>query len=120
MISVLQDVIEPFNECAGCAGVYIYFENDSPVYVGSAGKSNRDLKFRLGQYLNEGDTGATLRINIQKIDRLNPQDAVKKIKTFTIKVIICGSNNPIDFTGISDLEKLLIKLLQPKYNINFK
>ena len=119
MISIVQ-TNKPFANCKGKTGVYIYFDNDVPVYVGSAGRKVQDLKERLEQYSSEGDSGATLRINICKMDNCSAKDAVEKISKFTIKTIICGRNNSSDYGNVDKLEKILVKLLQPKYNSRLK
>lgn len=117
----IRDIQSPDDCEKGMAGVYIFFENDVPAYVGVSGSGDQDLKTRIEHHSKSNKSNdSNLRKNICEIDNVKDGDALKKVKQFSTSVIIFGENNYPDIAGLSDLKKLLIKLLQPKYNKNSK
>ncbi|MBX9890167.1 MAG: GIY-YIG nuclease family protein [Amoebophilaceae bacterium] len=107
---------KPFTECIEKTGVYIFFENRIPVYIGESGSKKQDLKTRIYQHTQPKNSGATLRKNICKIDSCTDEAALNKIKNFTIKVIICGTATTADCEKAKNLETKLIGIFNPKYN----
>lgn len=120
-----------FNELETKTGVYLFLENQTPVYIGIGGEkvAGQDLKTRIGQELRayakkevetkySKDSGATLSKNIQEIDlNISPDDSVEKIKTFKLLAICCGNvSEKEDVLKARALETVLIALFRPKYN----
>jgi hypothetical protein len=124
------------NELSTKTGVYLFLEDQIPVYIGIGGEKaeGQDLKTRINQelraYAKKGvktkyskDSGATLSKKIQKIDllllnkKISPDVSVEKIKTFKLLVICCGDvSKEKDVLKSRDLETVLIALFHPKYN----
>lgn len=110
-------------------GVYIFLNNDLPVYIGVAGnnvKSNHSIKDRVGVHL-KCDDNATLPNNIYTIETLLGNDVINLTKinrknlilTYAPKLIIINIgllHNEQDIKKSNDLEQLLISLFNSKYN----
>lgn len=94
-------------------GVYIIYDEDEVVYVGSA--YARKIKKRLKQYISPKDTGNTLGKTVakklsgsktyNKMAQAKMDEAIETIKTFKI----CALHH-------EDLEYKLIHLAKPIYN----
>ena len=122
---VEQDSWRPISGQLEFKGVYIIFENDTPIYVGSAGKGNHVLKYRIGDlfgYSPGAKTDPFYHTLTRKLvrTRRNVKDleqALHDVRTFylencSFKVI---KTDTIDQARM--LEHVFIILLgHPKYN----
>lgn len=109
-------------------GVYIFLdEKNNTKYIGVGGTTEgKSLKSRVNQELKKYgtsgpgfDTGATLSKNIQNIEEIDAEEAKKIIDEYMIVVLIVGSNkNNYERRQSQSLERLLIALYNPTYNID--
>ena len=115
-----------FCKLRGKTGVYIFIENEIPVYIGVGGiGKNDDLINRINAETRSYPTSnnATLSKNIQDIDKLllnthiSENDSLDKIKRFKLKVLVVGDKD-IDSNKDKSmaLESVLIALYNAKYN----
>lgn len=109
----------------------------NPSYIGCSYKIDRNIKVRCGQYLNEGDTGATFRENVMKIDmslesfeykqcekgkkkkgkviKKNTKKGIAYIKkNFVLKFITVDDN--VSDNQVLLIERACISYYKPKYN----
>lgn len=107
------------------AGVYVFLDGKNAVYVGVGGTTpehglNKRIRQETKKY-GKGigcDTGATLSKNIQEIERTDAEGAKAIIETLAINTLIVGCSSDLDDRHKAQLlEKFLISLLNPKYNV---
>ncbi len=103
-------------------GVYVVYEGEKPIYVGSAGKGKHVLRYRIGDLFSDysGKEGErryyhtlTRKLLKGKHKRFNSLEEVRSFYLEKCKVKILEVE-PISKAKL--MEAFLIDLLKPKYN----
>lgn len=94
-------------------GIYVVYEGEEVVYIGSAFGEDRSFESRCNQHIQNG-SGGTLRIKIGRYHKIDDAKAIDYIiKNCKIKFIEFHKSNPRD---IKLEEYLFIGIFKPKYN----
>ena len=96
-------------------GVYVFQEKNTGevLYIGQA--YQQDLKMRISQNYTENDTGGTFRKNWCSDNNAHFYDFKNALNYWVIKTILIPV---VSKDSIREIEACLIKILNPKYNIN--
>ena len=112
-------------ELSGKTGVYVFINENLPIYIGLGGIGKNDnLRTRLNAEVKTTAThnNATLSKNIQDIDavllnrEISAEESLNKIKNSKIIVFVVGDMTDENKDKTKMLEMALIALFKPRYN----